>query len=381
MSFQDLPDWLSGLIETNGWPEFTLVLIILAAILIAVLLHGVLSAAIQRALRGNSSAAANLLGRTRGLTRLAFVLLGVAIVLPAARFDPAVAETIRRMLAVGLFVAIGWAVLIVIDAWSTATAARYRIDVEDNLLARRMHTQVRILRRGASFLTIIVTLAAVLMSFPSFRTYGISLFASAGVASIVIGFAARPVLGNLIAGVQIALTQPIRIDDVVIVEGEWGWIEEINSTYVVLRLWDWRRLVVPLTYFIETPFQNWTRETAAIIGTVFWQVDYTMPVAEMRAKLEELAGQSPLWDGRVVNLQVTETGPATMTIRALISAKDSPTAWDLRCEIREKMITWLQQTHPQALPRLRAELAPSPHGNEAAGPTVFAAPDPSAGAA
>ena len=156
-------------------------------------------------------------------------------------------------------------------------------------------------------------------------------------------------------------TDPIKqtrqwLEDVVIVDGEWGWIEEIFATYVVVRLWDWRRMVVPLSYFIEKPFQNWTRESASIIGTVFWYLDYTVPVDKMRAKLEELARASDLWDGNVVNLQVSETEKDCIAVRGLVSARTSPKAWDLRCEIREKMITWLQQEHPEALPRLRGEM-------------------------
>ena len=155
---------------------------------------------------------------------------------------------------------------------------------------------------------------------------------------------------------QIAITQPIRLEDVIIVEDEWGWVEEIFSTYVVVRLWDWRRMVVPLSYFIEKPFQNWTRESASIIGTVFWYLDYTVPVDKMRAKLEELAKASPLWDGKVVNLQVSDTEKDSIEVRGLVSARTSPQAWDLRCEIREKMISWLQKEHPGALPRLRGSM-------------------------
>ena len=186
--------------------------------------------------------------------------------------------------------------------------------------------------------------------------YYVSLFASAGVAGIVIGFAARPVLSNLLAGIQIALTQPIRIGDAVIMENEWGWIEEITSTYVVVKIWDWRRLVVPLTQIIEKPFQNWTRESASIIGSVVWHVDYTAPVSEMRTKMKEFLDESELWDGDVQVLQVIDTTQDTMTLRGLMSAKNSPVAWDLRCEIREKMISWIQQNHPGALPRRRGQI-------------------------
>jgi small-conductance mechanosensitive channel len=184
----------------------------------------------------------------------------------------------------------------------------------------------------------------------------VSLFASAGVAGLVAGLAARPVLSNLIAGVQIAMTQPIRLEDAVIVENEWGWVEEITATYVVIRLWDWRRLIVPLSYFIEKPFQNWTRQSAALIGSVVIHVDYSVPVARVRDQLTEIVSQSTLWDRRVVNLQVTNATEGTIELRALVSAGSASAVWDLRCEVREKLIAFLQQTCPQALPRRRADV-------------------------
>jgi small-conductance mechanosensitive channel len=194
------------------------------------------------------------------------------------------------------------------------------------------------------------------MTFESVRQYGVSLFASAGAAGLIVGLAARPILSNLIGGVQLAITQPIRIDDAVIVENEFGWIEEITSTYVVIRLWDWRRLVVPLSYFIEKPFQNWTREGSALIGTVFLYLDYWVPIDALRKKAEEIVNQSKLWDGRVVNLQVSDAKESTIEVRVLVSARSAPAAWDLRCEVREKLIAFLRQDHPDALPRTRTEV-------------------------
>ncbi|MCB1475376.1 MAG: mechanosensitive ion channel [Rhodobiaceae bacterium] len=221
-------------------------------------------------------------------------------------------------------------------------------------------TKLDVLRRIWVIVGGMATLAAALTVVPWARQIGISLFASAGIAGIAIGLAARPVLSNLLAGLQIAFTQPIRIDDAVVVEGEWGWIEEIGLFYVVIKIWDWRRLVVPLSYFIEKPFQNWTRSSASIIGSVFWHVDYRAPVDAIRSKLEEICRGTDLWDGDVVNLQVVETTSTTMQLRALASARNSPRAWDLRCLIREQMISWLQAEYPEALPRLRAEMDPSP---------------------
>ena len=224
----------------------------------------------------------------------------------------------------------------------------------DNLLARKHNTQVSVLLRCADVLVLVITVGAALMTFEPVRQYGVSLFASAGVAGIVAGLAARPVLSNLFAGVQLAMTQPIRIDDAVIVENESGSIEEITSTYVVVRLWDWRRMIVPLTYFIERPFQNWTRETAALIGSAFFYLDYRAPVGAIRDKLNEIVKASKNWNGQVVNLQVTDTKQGTIELRALMSANSAGQAFDLRCEVREKIIEFLQQKHPEALPAQRA---------------------------
>ena len=202
------------------------------------------------------------------------------------------------------------------------------------------------------------------MTFDAVRQYGVTLFASAGVAGIVAGLAARPLLSNFLAGVQIAMAQPIRIDNSVIVENEWGNIEEITFSYVVVRLWDWRRMIVPLSYFIEKPFQNWTRTGGELIGTVFLYVDHTAPVDAIRKKLTEIASQSKLWNGQVVNLQVSDCKETTIELRALISANNASAAWDLRCEVREKLIEFLQREHPYALPRRRYETLEKAEGGE-----------------
>jgi small-conductance mechanosensitive channel len=212
------------------------------------------------------------------------------------------------------------------------------------------------MRRVLTTMVMVVTVAAALMTFDSVKQYGVSLIASAGAAGIVVGLALRPLLTNLFAGIQIAITQPIRIGDAVIVENEWGWIEEITGTYVVIKIWDWRRLVVPLSYFLERPFQNWTRQTTDLIGSVLLWVDYTVPVAPIRQRLEEIARESKLWDKQVVNLQVVDSNERAVQLRALVSARTSPEAWDLRCEVREKLILFLQEEFPGALPKQRAEL-------------------------
>jgi small-conductance mechanosensitive channel len=297
-----------------------------------------------------------LMKRLEGPLRLLALVLVVAIALPAADFTPEISANLRHALRIGVILLSGWMLLVVIEALAQLFTRRNRIDVENNLEARRLQTQIAILKRAAEVIIVLVTAGAVLTTFPTVQHVGISLFASAGAAGLVLGFAARPILANLIAGIQIALTQPIRLDDVVIVEGEWGWIEDITSTYVVVRIWDLRRLVVPLSYFIEKPFQNWTRESSAIIGTVTWQLDYRAPIQEMRSKLDELLADNKRWDGKVANVQVVETAASTITVRALMSASNSPAAWDLRCEVREKMIAWLKETHPEALPRVRASV-------------------------
>lgn len=271
--------------------------------------------------------------------------------LPDNLLDPLAVLT--RVLVV---CAIGWAITTFVDGLTKRRLANLKMDQPDDLTARKLATRLDVTRRVWVVLGAIVTLAAAFTVIPGVRQIGVSLFASAGIAGLALGIAARPLLSNLIAGLQIAFTQPIRIKDAVVIEGEWGWIEEIGLFYVVVKIWDWRRLIVPVSYFTDKPFQNWTRQTASIIGSVFWYVDYTAPIEAMREKLTEICRRTPLWDGDVVNLQVTETRDnATLTIRALASARNSPEAWDLRCHIREHMIAWLQAEHPEALPRVRAE--------------------------
>jgi small-conductance mechanosensitive channel len=298
-----------------------------------------------------------LFAQTKGVSRLGLLILAMIVVLPVVPLDKDAAAVIARALLIGIIALAGWASMIALKIGADIYLSRFRLDAADNLLARKHTTQIRVLLRVADILVALVTVAAALMTFESVRQYGVSLFASAGIAGIVAGLAARPVLSNLFAGVQLAMTQPIRIDDAVIVENEWGWIEEITATYVVVRLWDWRRMVVPLTYFIEKPFQNWTREGSALIGSVYLYLDYAAPVAAIRAKLKEIAEHSALWDGKVVNLQVSDARDHTIEVRALVSASSAPAAWDLRCEVREKLIAFLQAEHPEALPRTRAQLS------------------------
>jgi small-conductance mechanosensitive channel len=295
---------------------------------------------------------------TKGPSRLAYVVFLVGAALPSVNFSLATTLTIAHVLLVAFVLLIGWTSIRASEIFASLYLTRFRTDVDDNLLARKHLTQIRILKRAGAILIGVVTVGVALMTFNQVRQYGISLFASAGAASLVLGLAARPLLTNLIAGVQIAITQPIRLEDAVIVEGEWGWIEEISSTYVVVRLWDWRRMILPISYFLEKPFQNWTRESGALIGSVYLYLDYSIPVQAIRDKLTEVAAESHLCDGKVVNLQVSDAREGVIELRCLVSARNAPQAWDLRCEVREKLIAFIQAEYPHALPHMRVAMDP-----------------------
>ena len=342
----------------NGLPDTVLpILWILVAIAISLGIHFFVFRFALSQIQDSTSMSASLVRKSRRPLRLGFALLALVMAVPSVDLPNRFKDPIGHTALIMLIVLIGWTIIVLINHFSERSARHYRLDVEDNFLARKFVTQLRVLRRTSNIIIVIVTALAVLLTFESVQEYGVSLFASAGAAGLILGLAARPVLANLIAGIQIALTQPMRLDDVVIIENEWGWIEEIFATYVIVRIWDRRRMVVPLSYFIEKPFQNWTRESASIIGVVTWKLDYTAPLDEMRDKAREFAEESKLWDRDVFNMQVIEAETDTITIRVLVSASNSPRAWDLRCEIRERMIVWLQQNHPMALPRLRGELS------------------------
>ncbi len=261
-----------------------------------------------------------------------------------------------RLLHIGLTGCFIWLLVRAVAAGEQAILRDHPMEVADNLEARRIQTQTRVLSRVLMGAIILIGVSLILLTFPMVRQIGTALLASAGIIGLVAGIAAKPVFGNLIAGLQIALTQPIRLDDVVIVEGEWGRVEEINSSYVVVRIWDARRMVVPLTWFIEHPFQNWTRRSADLLGTAFLWLDYTAPIPAIRAELERICKGEALWDGQVCVTQVTETSEHTLQVRLLVSARNSGDAFDLRCIVRERMLDFLAREHPQALPRTRAEL-------------------------
>ena len=333
------------------------VLVVLLSASIAYSLHKTVRRLLRLLLAKRHPYVLSVLTQMRGVTQLGLLILAVSIALPVAPFDANTAGWLARLMVIAVITLVGWAAITALRIGADLYLLGFRIDTADNLLARKHLTQVRVLMRTADALVVVVTLAAALMTFEPVRQYGVSLFASAGVAGLVAGLAARPVPSNLFAGVQLAMTQPIRIDDSVVVENEWGWIEEITATYVVIRLWDLRRLIVPLTYFIEKPFQNWTRESSAILGSAFLYVDYRAPVAAIREKLTDIVKQSTHWNGKVVGLQVTDAKERTIELRCLMSANSAGQAFDLRCEVREQLIDFLQREHPEALPRERAEVA------------------------
>jgi small-conductance mechanosensitive channel len=233
----------------------------------------------------------------------------------------------------------------------------YDLNKADNLVERKVRTQIQFIRKFLVVVIVFVTIAIILLSFESMRKIGTGLLTGVGIGGIIVGFAAQNSLGNLLAGFQIAFTQPIRIDDVLVVEGEWGRVEEITLTYVVLNIWDKRRLILPINYFITKPFQNWTRSSSEILGTVFLYVDYTIPLEAIRKEFDRLIELSPLWDKKVKVVQVTDTKENNIEVRVLMSARNSSEAFDLRCYIRENLVTFIQQNYPGSLPRVRTEVS------------------------
>jgi len=291
--------------------------------------------------------------RTEWPARFVVFTLAALVALPLGELGEGLTDRLEHALAIGLIVAVAWLLLRGVRVVEDAAMRRFSIEMKDNLHARRKRTQALVLRRVASVVIFVIAVAAVMLTFEEARAVGASLLASAGVAGLVAGIAARTTLGNLIAGLQIVFTEPIRLDDVVVLEGEWGKIEEITLTYVVVRIWDARRLVLPTTYFVEQPFQNWTRTSAQVLGAVNLHVDYTTPVEEVRQELHRILRASDKWDGDAWVLQVIDATDRTIEVRALMTAEDAPTSWDLRCEVREQLVRYLQKRHPQALPRLR----------------------------
>ncbi len=322
------------------------------AILGALLLHRLGGLVLLRALRHTVVLQA-VVKACNGPARFAMPLIALQVVWQAAPDELRYINTIRHLNGLLLIAAMTWLAMAAISGVGTGIVARYPSDLQDNLRARRVQTQASVLTRSAMLVAFIIGAAMMLMTFPGARQVGASLLASAGVVGIVAGIAARPVFSNLIAGLQIAVAQPIRLDDVLIVKGEWGRVEEITGSYVVLKIWDERRLIIPLQWFIENPFENWTRSSSQILGSVFLYLDYGVQLETLRAELKRVVAEAPQWDQRVCVLQVTDATEKTMQVRILVSARSSGEAFDLRCKVREDLLSFLQREHPDSLPRTR----------------------------
>ncbi len=290
--------------------------------------------------------------------RVIVPVVGIIFALPILGLPPEYAGVFAKGSSILLIIAVSVILFQTVSLGEKAVLAEYDIKASDNLQARKIYTQAHVISKVLYAVISLFTVASVLMLFQEVRQFGTSILASAGIVGIILGFAAQKTISNLFAGFQLALTEPIRLDDVVIVEGEWGRIEEITLTYVVVHIWDDRRLVVPLSNFIEKPFQNWTRVSAELLGSVFVWTDYTLPLDEARRALQDIIENHPLWDKRFWNLQVTDTSEKTMQLRVLATSADSSKSWDLRCAIREQFIAYLQKSHPECLPRVRAEMCP-----------------------
>lgn len=284
------------------------------------------------------------------------------LMLPIMRMPAIIEHRAGKAVEIGLIITFAWILLRFIRVVQDYVFHRYDFNKTNNLRERKIRTQLLYIRQIITALIVFLAIAAVLLTFSSLRKIGAGLLTGVGIGGIIIGFAAQRSLGNLLAGLQVAFTQPIRIDDAVLIEGEFGRVEEITLTYVVVRIWDERRLILPINYFIEKPFQNWTRHSAELLGTVMLYTDYTVPIEAVRQELNRLVKDNPLWDGKAVALEVTDTTPDAVQLRALISARTSGDAWTLRCSVRENLIQFITTNYPNSLPKTRAELegAPTP---------------------
>ena len=328
------------------------------AITVALLSHAVIFFALKKVYSRSGHVGTVVVAKARGPARLVLLVVAIWMVLPALTDTTRLGATIRHATVIAFIATAGLLAMAVIRGFVQLLLSRYDITARDNLKARAISTQARVFQQIAAVVVGIVVFSTILMTFDGVQQLGASILASAGIAGLVLGVAAQKSLANVVAGIMIAITQPIRLDDVVIVEGEWGRIEEITLTYVVVSIWDKRRLIVPITHFVETPFQNWTRTSAEILGTVFLHVDYRTPVDAIRAEQSRILATTGLWDGKVDVVQVVDTTDRSLVVRCLVSAVDSPTAWDLRVLLRERLVTFLQSNYPEYLPRIRIESAP-----------------------
>lgn len=284
-------------------------------------------------------------------------LLFVSMALPTVPLSDKEVHTLRRVIEILNIIVFAWILIKLVSVVQDMVRQKYVIDKADNFRERKLITQLQFIRRISIILIVFFALSLVLLQFEAVRTLGTGLLTSAGIAGVVLGFAAQRSLANLLAGLQIAFTQPIRIDDVLVIENEFGRVEEITLTYIVLRLWDNRRLILPLNYLIEKPFQNWTRTSTEILATVYFYTDYNVPVDELRTELNRILAATELWNKEVAGLQVTDALQDTLQLRALFSARNSGDAWDLRCHVREKLLYFIQKNYPDALPKVRASVS------------------------
>jgi small-conductance mechanosensitive channel len=303
-----------------------------------------------------NSLLAPLVGKT---LRVVGPIIAIILALPLIGLSPESSVVIGKASSLMIVGSLTWVLLQMVGVVEKAILTRFDITAADNIEARKIYTQVHVIGKSMRVLVGLFGLASMLMVFEEVRRLGASILASAGIVGVVAGFAAQRTIANLFAGFQLALTQPMRIDDVLVVEGEWGRVEEITLTYVVVRIWDERRLIVPLSYFIEKPFQNWTRVSADLLGSVFIYTDYSVPIEAVREEVRRIVEGSLDWDKRFWNVQVTDATDRALQIRILATSADSGKSWNLRCEIRERLITFLQERHPESFPRFRAQFHPS----------------------
>jgi small-conductance mechanosensitive channel len=343
--------------QFTGWvPSWLAALVVFALIVAAGL---ALQRVVTRVLDGRSVERHPFLKqawtRTHRLVRFMLTLFAAGIAVQILALSGNQLDIARRIFLCLFIVQLGWIAAVIANIAMDRYVYGLKLDVSDNLVARKAVTQMGLLRQAVNVLMALLTVGFALMSFDSVRQFGYSLFASAGIVGIVAGLAARPLFENLIAGLQLAFTQPLRMGDAVVIANEWGWVEEITATYIVVRLWDWRRQVVPLSYLFQNPFTNWTRSSSSLIGSVYIYADYTLPMDRVRQAATRIVKDSPLWDGQVVNVQVSDAKDQVIEVRVLASAGSGGHAWDLRCEIREKLIAWIRDNHPESLPRVRRQ--------------------------
>lgn len=344
--------WFPQLLQNEPW--LAALLLALAAVIGALIAHRIAGTLLRAATgRARATVLYEMLVCAEPAAGAAMPLLALQAVWQAVPEDLVYIGSVRHTNAVLLIAAVTWLAMRALSGIANGVIKKHPIDVTDNLLARRIGTQARVLSRSAQTVVLIAGASIALMTFPGARQVGASLLASAGVVGIIGGLAARPVFSNLIAGIQIALAQPLRYDDVLIVKGEWGRVEEITGSYIVLRIWDDRRLIVPLNWFIENPFENWTRQTSQLTGVVLLHLDYTTPLEVVREHAKKVIESAPEWDKRVFVVQVLESLEHVMQVRILVSADNAGRLFDLRCRMREEMITFLARNHPGSLPRLR----------------------------